>query len=123
MDPKVAAIMAKLQEKDKKKEEPKPKEPTEMKPPKTLEEFMKVENLVSGIFSFCRIVHRTLKQFRKIKNTYSVYTYYQFLCTDLPKYDKKEQVAPVVCCNCKIYYMKNKTLHQIFFYNYTSKVV
>lgn len=46
MDPKIAAIMAKLQEGEKKKEESKPKEPEEPKPPKTLDDFIRVENLV-----------------------------------------------------------------------------
>lgn len=46
IDPKIAAIMAKLQDGDKKKEDEKPKQPEEPKPPKTLEDFMKVECLV-----------------------------------------------------------------------------
>lgn len=67
MDPKVAAIMAKLQEKDKKKEEPKPKEPTEMKPPKTLEDFMKVENLVSGSLGFFFFLQNCSQDFKTIQ--------------------------------------------------------
>ena len=53
MDPRVAALMAKLQqseEKEKKKEEP------ITKPPTNLEEFMKVEKLVSVVFEQFYIV-------------------------------------------------------------------
>lgn len=48
MDPKIAAIMAKFEGGDKKQEEKKPKEElVQVKPPTNLEEFMKVEKLVS----------------------------------------------------------------------------
>ena len=49
MDPKVAAIMAKLQQGEKKREDVKVKEPEEPKPPKNLEEFIKFENLVCSL--------------------------------------------------------------------------
>ena len=50
MDPKVAALMAKLDQSEAKKKEKSTEEESVTKPPSNLEEFMKVEKLVSLCF-------------------------------------------------------------------------
>ena len=65
MDPRVAALMAKLEHTEEKKSEKPPEEEPPFKPPSNLEEFIKVEKLVSIIQEKFIKVEKLVNKYRK----------------------------------------------------------